>query len=1312
MSIIQPTRSRPLDPLLLEDGLNSGSSSIPSVSLSFGQSPESAMVDEIFNNPDVWSVQFGEPDDMDSESAVNLGGLDSGSTRLAEGSTHKGLTTGRDAVHPSGSLTTIKKRRSKSARLPEGFHLKRRSKLQIEAFTLKPFESRHRVMPYLSSASSMSDSSSIASSTPSLNSSLPTISDEDSVRSQLKSVPLAPVRWRGMQDINEGPNDSLTLVALMEPSNNMSPEAGERMSILWSHQNIFRAFPTPKGVDYEFREGSSGSQSSAKSTGSTMEAVTSAFLLTGELGDSSQTGVMKPRRNVPPLTISTTTRMTTTTTTTVITVQSPARSSPASVTVVSASATWSILELYGDSPKPSPKFPKLPKTSGHLDRSFKSSDLCLPSRPPNTAFATNFPSQQSHAESITGIVELPADFVIPELHRVKPNPKLKGPRMSPPSHMKIAMIKDLDLVPLPEKEVTTFRNRKNGAVRPLPQVPRDQSSPPLVPALSTKTIAFPPQNSSPSPPSRTPKAHPPVSHSGTTPRAKKSALRSRMPPPPPLPLDSPLPPLPSDAVERLKTTVVNKADSKAVQAQPRIDLQKSKVSENEVSKVKETKKVSVNVLKVKERAVELAPDDSRVNQRAAVPQLFLLPPESMGNGTPARPSRKDVISPLPSPLLERLRALESLPGKKVLSPPVSAHKPSASESSPRSAERLSMSPGPPATSWMKRGLRKSASISSMSRLTPEFQLPDASILAKRFRKDPAGEISRPPLEPTSLVAVSPPDVQARLTLPTQSASTSIPSVSTSQTLVLHETHNEIAVAQAPSNELLLYPAKKVKFPSLDRNLPPFTNLLQQAPVPKDVFVPRSLPTHRKGTSLNSLDAKPVLKVHKKSSSAVAFKVPVVEQYFPDAATLAKRLAARKHSNAAGHKQIEDIFEKDLISESKGLAMFSSASDPKQHRNESSELLPKSTALKLSNGEDRNHTPAIPRPSHMKNASTSVLHQKTPRSKQSLKKVSSHSSLRGTGAFSSTLDSNIRSHNGSISIRGAHDVPLPDASVLAQRMKLPSALSGRPYGDVSDAFTPSTMSAVVDSPALSQMRLGQDNIAARVPLAASEPVVTTASWASQLNKQISDSPSPPTQAQVVAKIARSGSDAPSHSRSRSESGAKGPNVSLPPLPIHATPRESPALKIPKRALVSRTPSPGPGILIRDKAASPAPTLSLHVHFQPIQKHHAAAAASPVKDESTKRGGIMLNHAGNSRGRQPPTTRGRSASVLSPSKETGSSQRSASAVAFSRNYPLPPLPVIPVEDYSSDSPASAGSRGRISPFPSRPVSRASTITASVS
>ncbi|KAJ3994559.1 hypothetical protein F5050DRAFT_463770 [Lentinula boryana] len=687
----------------------------------------------------------------------------------------------------------------------------------------------------------------------------------------------------------------------------------------------------------------------------------------------------------------------------------------------------------------------------------------------------------------------------------------------------------------------------------------------------------------------------------------------------------------------------------------------------------------------------------------------------MGNGTPARPSRKDVISPLPSPLLERLRALESLPGKKFLSPPVSAHKPSASESSPRSAERLSMSPGPSATLWTKRGLRKSASISSMSRLTPEFQLPDASILAKRIRKDPAGQVSRPPLEPASLLAVSPPDVQAILTLPTQSASTSIPLVSTSHTLVLHENHNEIEVTQAPSNELLLYPVKKLEFPSLDRNLPPFTNPLQQAPVPKGVFVPRPLPTHRKGTSLNSLDARPVLKVHKKSSSAVAFKVPVVEQYFPDAAALAKRLAARKDSNAAGHKQIEDIFAKDLTSEIKGLAMFSSPSDTKQHRNESSELLPKSTALKLSstsNGEDRNHIPAIPLPSHMKNASTSVLHQKTPRSKQLLKKVSSHSSLRGTGAFSSTSDSNIRSHNGSISIRGARDVPLPDASVLAQRMKLPSALSGRPYGDVSDAFTPSTMSAVVDSPALSQMRLGQDNIAARVPLAASEPVVTTASWVSQLNKQISESPSPPTQAQVVAKIARSRSDAPSHSHSRSVSRARGPNVSLPPLPIHATTRESPALQIPKRALVSRTPSPVPGILIRDKAASPAPTLSLHVHFQPIQKHHAAAAASPVKDEFTKRGGIMLNHAGNSRGRQLSTTRGRSASVLSPSKETGSSQRSASAVAFSRNHPLPPLPIIPVDGYSSDSPASAGSRGRISPFPSRPVSRASTITAGVS
>ncbi|KAJ4490486.1 hypothetical protein J3R30DRAFT_3399815 [Lentinula aciculospora] len=1118
MSVIQPTHSRPLDPLFLEDGLLSGTS-IPSVG--FGQSPESAMVEEIFNNPDVWSVQFDEDDSVNSGGAADFGpnSVSSMSSILGKGSTRGEWERSREMATSPGSST--KKKRSKSARLPEGYHLKRRSKLQLEAFTLKPFESRHRIMPYLSSASSMSDSPSIASSTPSLNSSLPTISDQDSVRSHLKSIPSAPVKWRGMQDTNEGPD--LSLVALMEPSNNISPEAGERMSILWSHQNIFRAFPTPKGVEYEFREGSSGSQSSAQSIGSTMEAVTSAFPFKEEQGDSAQPGVMKPRRNVPPLTISTTTRMTTTTTTTVITVQSPARSSPASITVVSASATWSILELYGDSPKPSPKFPKLPKTSGHLDRSFKSSDLQLPSRPrlpPKSAFATNFPSQQLYPESATtatAIVELPADFVIPDLPRLEP--KSKGPRIVPPSQMRITMVKDLDTPPLLEKDATVLRSRKNGKVRPLPQVPRYHSPPPPVPTLPTNAITLPLKTVTmlatgismlPQPSNTTthsfdskeqfimdPLQNPSSSHLLQTDkthlevsaRGKKTALRSRMPPPPPLSLDSPLPPLPSDVEE------------------PQVDsnLQKSKklkALENMVSRTKEAEK---DVTKLAENA------HVRPIQKEGVPQL-LRPPGFMADGAPARPSRKDVISPLPSPLLQRLHALESLPRKKNLSPPpISAHKLSVSGPSARPGGLDSVSPGPPMQLTIKRRLRKSSSISSMPKLTRGVLLPDASILAKRFPKDSAAR-ARPPLESDLHIVVTASETQAKIGDESNASgltnadapSTSIPSLgsfippaSTSLPAPVIGGHSSKMAASHGSS---LYPpsvARKVEFPSLDRIPLNSTNLSASTALFPSCVTP--LPTHRKGVSLSSADARPVFKVHKKSSSAASFRIPVVEHPFPDAATLAKRLVVRKDSNLKQPLTKGTTVNQDNMSMADRPYLAPSTSEsaiPNQHQSNS---LLKRPGLKSSSTDvDRNQAPAIPRPSHKKNASTSVLHQKSAAANRSIKKVSSHASLQSSDSFRRAI---------------TQDVPLPDASVLAQRTKVPSS---RLYNNVSDAFTPSTMTADVSSPALPRTRFGQD---VWIPLAAPELVVSPPSRAYQISKQANSS-SHLTQAKAVSRQAPS------------------------------------------------------------------------------------------------------------------------------------------------------------------------------------------------
>lgn len=69
---MQSTRSRPLDPLLLDDGLVSGGS-IPSAARYLGQTPESAMVNEIFNNPDAWNVQFGGEGHMDSAGPMDVG---------------------------------------------------------------------------------------------------------------------------------------------------------------------------------------------------------------------------------------------------------------------------------------------------------------------------------------------------------------------------------------------------------------------------------------------------------------------------------------------------------------------------------------------------------------------------------------------------------------------------------------------------------------------------------------------------------------------------------------------------------------------------------------------------------------------------------------------------------------------------------------------------------------------------------------------------------------------------------------------------------------------------------------------------------------------------------------------------------------------------------------------------------------------------------------------------------------------------------------------------------------------------------------
>ncbi|PBK88733.1 hypothetical protein ARMGADRAFT_1084287 [Armillaria gallica] len=141
-------------------------------------------------------------------------------------------------------------------------------------FTVRPFTSRQRLMP--------------------------------------KSTSPAGTEWKSVADEEEGDLDEqrFSLVSIMEPSKRDLPIDLKRMSMLWTHGNIFRALPSP---------------------------TTNSPPLTPDTEDPpAQSTTLTPAR-VPRLDIAAT-----------ITVRSP---SPSPISAaVSASATWSILEMYGVSP--------------------------------------------------------------------------------------------------------------------------------------------------------------------------------------------------------------------------------------------------------------------------------------------------------------------------------------------------------------------------------------------------------------------------------------------------------------------------------------------------------------------------------------------------------------------------------------------------------------------------------------------------------------------------------------------------------------------------------------------------------------------------------------------------------------------------------------------------------------------------------------------------------------------------------------------------------------------------------------------------
>ncbi|KAK0200472.1 hypothetical protein DFS33DRAFT_1277900 [Desarmillaria ectypa] len=168
-------------------------------------------------------------------------------------------------------------------------------------FTVRPFTSRQRLMP--------------------------------------KSTSPAGTEWNSIADEEEGNLDEqrFSLVSIMEPSKRDLPIDLKRMSMLWTHGNIFRALPSP-------------TTNSPPLTPDSEVPPTQSTPLT-------QTG--SPRLNM----------------TTTINVHSPSPS-PISA-VVSASATWSILEMYGVSPE-SPMTER-PPSQQHLAKPISSPFLQVPS---------------------------------------------------------------------------------------------------------------------------------------------------------------------------------------------------------------------------------------------------------------------------------------------------------------------------------------------------------------------------------------------------------------------------------------------------------------------------------------------------------------------------------------------------------------------------------------------------------------------------------------------------------------------------------------------------------------------------------------------------------------------------------------------------------------------------------------------------------------------------------------------------------------------------------------------------------------------
>uniref|UniRef100_A0A0W0F183 Uncharacterized protein n=1 Tax=Moniliophthora roreri TaxID=221103 RepID=A0A0W0F183_MONRR len=507
-----------------------------------------------------------------------------------------GSLNDRDAINDRNaagpSQTSLRKktstRRSDTAR-------KRKSK--PPAFTLKPFTHKHHLMPVNDGPTS--DSSTPRSSDSLFDSPPPESTPESSLDSEKgesgkSSLLMAKPRtkWTGVpEDVIL--DQSQSLAQLLESSTSITAELFEqRMSILWSQGNIFRAFPTPKDVDF----GSEGDDLISPETG----IATSSFIVSSPQGhhsfstsNSSRVAIRSSRSSSLkiPLRISTTT---TTTTTTVISLNSP---SPVSVTVITGSSSaYSLLELYGASPLVDGFSPfeksKVPKTSLPNTTMFEaishpplpgSKAIAAPktSHPTTTTFHASLKPPFSPHASVTaklsakftrtsftqgaeGVFPLRSSAKIVELSDNPPVsiplPKKELPSLrietSVPSRldMKNNALKEIRSVQVPSKK--SLVALKSPGIRPLPQPPRNDIPPPVPSLPQTARADMPPaakvKTSAPSVPpvpslpeavsSRSAGMATSTSNTSRIPTRKASArLRSRSPPratptvPPPLP---------------------------------------------------------------------------------------------------------------------------------------------------------------------------------------------------------------------------------------------------------------------------------------------------------------------------------------------------------------------------------------------------------------------------------------------------------------------------------------------------------------------------------------------------------------------------------------------------------------------------------------------------------------------------------------------------------------------------------------------------------------------------------------------------------